>query len=353
MARKVIDTPSGPVVVYTPDEEVVETQPVAQNLTRGSQLKTKDIGPSGYFTTDPSIGGGKANTFQYLLDPMDPAGAYKAALSSKLFPTDVGNYENITSSGTLASGPFNLIPTGEGMMTAAVGAVNPIFGFMTRGAINSRNAEALETLANAGILETITPAKESTGLRKFLNSPYVPGTGEYRLAPDVEKAILATGSTPQEYFEQQYQSQYGDASELARYLDQMAYVTKGQFFQEDLFGNPTAVSKYVDRQGNIRPDALENWKKFGSKDKRGVLNMFDQGTQESSSKKESSGSGGIADLFKNQVSEPVGSTPDFLQSSSKDKNRSSDVPKQSYTKYDPGSGRMRKVAGGTTNLFLN
>lgn len=308
------------------------------------------IKPQGYYTSDPSIGGGKANTFQYLLDPSDPAGAYKAFLSGKLFPTDVGDYSNITSKSPLTQGgPFNILPTSEGALSLGIGAVNPIFGFMTRGAINARNAEALETLANAGILETITPAKESTGLRKFLNSPYVPETGEYRLAPDVEKAILATGSTPQEYFEQQYQSQYGDASELARYLDQMAYVTKGQFFQEDLFGNPTAISKYVDRQGNIRPDALENWKKFGSQDKRGVLNMFDQGTQESSSRQESSGSGGIDDLFKGQVSEPRDSTPDFLQTPT----RSRETPRQEYQKYDPGSGRTRTVAGGTTNLFRN
>ena len=98
---------------------------------------------------------------------------------------------------------------------------------------------------------------------------------------------------------------------------------------------------------------MENWNKFGSQDKKGVLNMFsqdDQGTQESSSNQESTGSGGIDDLLKDQVSEPVGSTPDFLQSSS---NNSGGAPKESYTKYDPGSGRMRKVAGGTTNLFLN
>ena len=253
------------------------------------------IQPSGYFTTDPSIGGGKADTFQYLSDPMDPAGAYRALLQSKLYPTDVGNYENITSSGAFSTGPFSLIPTGEGMMTAGVGAVNPILGGLTRGAINARNAEALETLAKAGILTAERPADPSSGLRKFLGYEYTPGTGQYRLSPETEKAILATGNTPQEYFESQFQSQYGQANELARYLDQIAYTTKGEFFTKDLFGNPTAWSKYVDRQGNIRPDALDNWKKFGAEDKMGVLNMFkkkDQGTQAGTTTQGSSGGGG-------------------------------------------------------------
>jgi hypothetical protein len=83
-----------------------------------------------------------------------------------------------------------------------------------------------------------------------------------------------------------------------------------------------------------------------------MFSQDDQGTQQSSSNQGSSGGGGIDDLFKGQVSEPVGSTPDFLQSSSKD-NRSGGVPREQYTKYDPGSGRMRTVAGGTTNLFRN
>jgi len=314
-----------------------------------------EIQPSGYFTTDPSIGGGKADSFQYLLDPMDPAGAYRAFLNSRLFPTDIGNYENITSSGTFGTGPFSLIPTGEGLMTAAVGAVNPIAGFATRGAINARNAEALETLAKQGILQTITPADASSGFRKFLGYEYTPGTGEYRLAPDVELAIQQSGSTPQEYFESQFQSKYSQANALAKYLDQIAYTTKGEFFTKDFFGNPTPWSKYVDRQGNIKPDALEQWEKYGAKDKMGVLAPFfdddssdtNQGTQQSSSNQGSSGSGGIDDLFKDQVSEPVGSSPDFLQSS----NSSRNVPREQYTKYDPGSGRMRTVAGGTTNLF--
>jgi hypothetical protein len=271
------------------------------------------IQPQGYFTTDPSIGGG-SGAMRELLDPMDPAGAYRAFLNSRLFPSDVGNYENITSSGALASGPFGLIPTEEGLVTGAMGAVNPMFGAVTRGAINARNAEALETLANQGILQAINPADPSSGLRKFLGYEYTPGTGQYRLSPETEKAILATGNTPQEYFESQFQSQYGDANDLARYLDQIAYSTQGEFFTKDLFGNPTPWSKYVDRQGNIRPDALDNWKKYGSEDKMGVLNMFkkkDQGTQSdyvpgkidtsggpigAPFEKQQTGGGGISDL---------------------------------------------------------
>jgi hypothetical protein len=296
------------------------------------------IQPSGYFTTAPELGGGKGNTFQYLLDPNDPAGAYRAFLNSRLFPTDVGNYDNITSSGALASGPFNLIPTSEGMVTAAAGAVNPLAGIATRGAINRRNAEALETLAKAGILETITPAERSTGLTKFMGYDFKPNTGEYRLAPDVELAIQESGSTPQEYFESQFKSQYGQANELARYLDQIAYTTQGNFFTKDFFGNPTPWSKYVDRQGNIKPDALENWQKFGQKDKMGALAMFmgdDQGTQQSSSNQDSSRGGGIDTLSQGQVSEPRDTTPDFLKSSQ-------------AKRFD---SQGRRLAGGTTNLL--
>jgi|9_EtaG_2_1085328.scaffolds.fasta_scaffold01575_1 hypothetical protein len=312
------------------------------------------IQPQGYFTTDPVLGGG-SGALRNLLDPADPAGAYRAFLNSRLFPANVGDYQNITSSGQLASGPFNLIPTGEGLTTALAGAVNPITGIAARGAINRRNAEALETLANLGILETITPADASKGFTKFLGYEFTPGTGEYRLSPEVELAIQQSGSTPQEYFESQYKSQFGAANELAQYLDQIAYTTQGNFFTKDFFGNPTPWSKYIDRQGNIKADALEQWEKFGQKDKMGVLAAFmddddNQGTQQSSSNQGSTAGGGIDDLFKGQVSEPMGSTPDFLQSSS---NNSGGAPKESYTKYDPVSGRMRKVAGGTTNLFLN
>jgi len=253
------------------------------------------IEPQGYFTTDPSIGGG-SGAMRELLDPMDPAGAYRAFLNSKLFPSDVGDYSNITSAGALSSGPFGLIPTGEGLVTGAAGAVNPLAGLLTRGAISARNAEALETLANQGILQVVNPAEPSSGIRKFLGYEYTPGTGEYRLSPETEKAILASGNTPQEYFESQFQSQYGDANDLARYLDQIAYSTQGQFFTKDLFGNPTPWSKYVDRQGNIRPDALDNWKKYGAEDKLGMLNMFkkkDQGTQAGTTTQGTSGGGNI------------------------------------------------------------
>lgn len=252
------------------------------------------IEPQGYFTTDPSIGGG-SGAMRELLDPMDPAGAYRAFLNSRLFPSDVGDYSNITSAGALSSGPFGLIPTGEGLVTGVAGAVNPLFGLLTRGAISGRNAEALETLANQGILQVVNPAEPSSGIRKFLGYEYTPGTGQYRLSPETEKAILATGNTPQEYFESQFQSQYGDANDLARYLDQVAYTTQGEFFTTDLFGNPTPWSKYVDRQGNILPDALENWKKYGAEDNLGILKMFkkkDQGTQAGTTTQGTSGGGG-------------------------------------------------------------
>ena len=253
------------------------------------------IEPSGYFTTDPSIGGG-SGAMRELLDPMDPAGAYRAFLAGRLYPSEVGDYSNLTSASPLTSGgPFNLLPTPEGALTLGMGYINPILGGLTRGAISGRNAEALETLANQGILQVVQPADPSSGIRKFLGYEYTPGTGEYRLSEPIEKAILASGNTPQEYFESQFQSQYGDANDLARYLDQIAYTTQGQFFTKDLFGNPTAWSKYVDRQGNIRPDALDNWKKYGSEDKMGVLNMFkkkDQGTQAGTTTQGTSGGGG-------------------------------------------------------------
>ena len=76
-----------------------------------------EIQPQGYFTTDPVLGGG-SGAMRELLDPADPAGAYRAFINSRLFPANVGDYQNITSAGQLTSGPFNLIPTGEGLMTA-------------------------------------------------------------------------------------------------------------------------------------------------------------------------------------------------------------------------------------------
>ena len=257
------------------------------------------IQPQGYFTQDPVLGGG-SGSMSYLLDPMDPAGAYRAFLAGKLYPTEVGDYSNLTSTSPLTSGgPFNLLPTAEGALTLGAGAINPIFGPLIRGAISGRNAEALETLVKSGILTAEKPAEPSTGFRKFLGYEYTPGTGEYRLSPetglDLMTYVKETGGTPQDYFESQFQSQYGDANDLARYLDQVAYQTQGEFFTKDFFGNPTPWSKYVDRQGNIRPDALDNWKKYGAEDKMGVLNMFkkkDQGTQAGTTDQGSSGGGG-------------------------------------------------------------
>jgi len=297
MARKVIDTPSGPVVVYTPDEVSTDTA-IAENLTTGRNVE-KTINPQGYFTQDPVLGGG-SGAMRELLDPMDPAGAYKAFIAGRLYPTEVGDYSNLTSKSPLTSGgPFNLLPTPEGALTLGVGAINPLFGLLTRGAISGRNAEALETLVKSGVLTAEKPAEPSSGFRKFLGYEYTPGTGEYRLSPetglDLMTYVKETGGTPKDYFESQFQSQYGDANDLARYLDQIAYTTQGQFFTKDLFGNPTPWSKYVDRQGNIRPDALDNWKKYGAEDKMGVLNMFkkkDQGTQAGTTDQGTSGGGG-------------------------------------------------------------
>ena len=123
------------------------------------------IEPQGYFTTDPSIGGG-SGAMRELLDPMDPAGAYRAFLAGRLYPSEVGDYSNLTSSSPLTQGgPFNLLPTPEGALTLGMGYINPIFGGLTRGAISARNAEALETLANQGILQVVQPAEPSCKVR--------------------------------------------------------------------------------------------------------------------------------------------------------------------------------------------
>jgi len=319
-----------------------------------------EINPQGYFTQDPVLGGGTGE-YKYLLDPMDPAGAYKALLSGALYPSDVNNYENITSSSPLTSGgPFNLLPTAEGAVTLGVGAINPLFGLLTRGAISGRNAEALETLANQGILQVVTPAEKSSGFRKFMGYDYSPGTGEYRLSPEVEQAIQSSGGTPKEYFESQYQEKYGDASALAKYLDQIAYTTKGEFFQTDLFGNPTAWSKYVDRSGKIRPDALENWKKYGAEDKLGVLKYFqkkDQGTQAGTTDQgtgsgggyigapmetQQTGGGGISDLSTNK--EP------FRSDYSNRRNYVPDNPLQAAEKAGLGSYESKVAENVARNI---
>jgi hypothetical protein len=249
------------------------------------------INPQGYYTTDPSIGGGIGDTFQYLLDPSQTAGAYRAAIQGNLFPTDVGNYDYITSTSPLTTGPFNLLPTAEGALQLGAGYINPLTGLAVRGAINSRNATALETLADQGILTRLKDPEPAGKLGTFLGAKFKGDTGQYRISPEMEKQLLDSDKSPRDFFQERFDSDYGQANELAKYLDGVAYQTQGQFFQTDLFGNPTPYSKYVDRQGNIKPDALDNWKQFGDQDKRGVLSMFDskedQGTQPDSGNKPS------------------------------------------------------------------
>ena len=69
----------------------------------------------------------------------------------------------------------------------------------------------------------------------------------------------------------------------------------------------------MDRKGNIRPDALDNWKKFGAEDKMGVLNMFkkkDQGTQAGTTDQGTSGGGGyIGAPFEKQQTGGGGNIP--------------------------------------------
>lgn len=319
-----------------------------------------EINPQGYFTQDPVLGGGTGE-YKYLLDPMDPAGAYKALLSGALYPSDVNNYENLTSSSPLTSGgPFDLLPTAEGATTLGMGLINPIFGLLTRGAISGRNAEALETLANQGILQTITPAESSSGFRKFMGYDYTPGTGEYRLSPETELAIKESGGTPKEYFESQYKSQYGDASALAQYLDQIAYTTQGEFFQTDLFGNPTTWSKYVDRSGKIRPDALEKWKKFGAEDKLGALKYFkkkDQGTLAGSTDQgTSSGGGYIGAPMETQQTGGGGITnlqtnnEPFRSDYSNRRNYVPDNPFKTAAKTEPGSYESKVAENVRRNI---
>ena len=91
----------------------------------------------------------------------------------------------------------------------------------------------------------------------FLGAKFKGDTGQYRISPEMEKQLLDSDKSPRDFFQERFDSDYGQANELAKYLDGVAYQTQGQFFQTDLFGNPTPYSKYVDRQGNIKPDALE------------------------------------------------------------------------------------------------
>tara|TARA_Y100001972_G_scaffold53440_1_gene65458 strand:- start:1779 stop:2672 length:894 start_codon:yes stop_codon:yes gene_type:complete len=294
----------------------------------------QQIKPTGFFTQEPILGGGSGD-FSYLIDPSQTAGAYKALIDGSLLPTDVGNYDFITSRSPLtAGGPFNLLPTAEGALTLGVGAINPFFGFLTRQAINNRNTKALETLANEGILTRVTSPEQSGAISKALGSELQPGTGQYRLSDEIEQELLETGETATDYFKRQFSDQFGQAQQLANYLDQVAYTTQGQFFQKDLFGNPTSWSKYIDRSGNIKPDALEKWQQFGQDDSRGVLKMFDKKDDAPETRTQPTNAVGI-DTIDKGVSEARGDAPDFLD--------------QASGKRD---AKGRRIASGTTNLLL-
>lgn len=299
------------------------------------------IKPTGYFTQDPVLGGGSGD-FSYLLDPSQTAGAYNAVLRGNLLPVNVDTDYNITSTSPLSmGGPFNLLPTSEGALTLGVGAINPIFGLFTRQAINNRNTKALETLANEGILERVVSPEKSGKFGNFLGSEFKSGTGQYKLSDAIEDQIRESDLSAQEFFQKQFDNDYKDASDLARYLDQVAYTTQGQFFQTDLFGNETPYAKYVDRQGNIRSDALEQWRQFGQEDKKGILRMFESDDDDPSPQPVQKDSGGVdmpqggGGIDTLATSEPRGQVPDFL-----------DTPSGRF------DAKGRKLAGGTTNLLL-
>lgn len=299
------------------------------------------IKPTGYFTQDPVLGGGSGD-FSYLLDPSQTAGAYKALIDGALLPADVGNYDFITSSSPLTTGgPFNILPTKEGALTLGLGVINPFFGLATRGLIENRNIKALETLANEGILTRVTDPEPAGGVSKAFDRDFKGGTGQYRLSDEIEQELLETGENATDYFKRTFSDQFGQAQQLANYLDQVAYTTQGQFFQKDLFGNETSWSKYIDRSGNIKPDALEKWKQFGEEDSKGVLRMFEKKDDDPSPQPVQKDSGGVdmpqggGGIDTLATSEPRGQVPDFL---------------------DTPSGRIdaqgRRLAGGTTNLLL-
>ena len=289
----------------------------------------RGIQPSGYFTKQIGMGGVNPQ-FVDLLDATQLPGAYRGLLRGNLLPADVGNYDFITKSSPIFSDSkfANLfpVPSEEGLVTLGVGALNPFAGFAVRAAIDNRNKKALQTLAEQGILT-------------------LEGEGKYRIAPDLEKQIVESELSPKDFFTKQYEEQFGAANELAQYLDQIAYQTQGNFFQKDFFGNPTPYAKYVDRQGNIRPDALEQWKQFGEKDKKGLLNIFE--TKAVKEPEPGSGGGtrpdddtlrsGIEEALLTGVAEKQGQLPEFL--------RKRDVE----GRFD---AQGRKLAGGTTNLIL-
>ena len=287
---------------------------------------TNGIEPSGFFTRQVGMGGVNPQ-FNYLLDPNNPAGAYRALLRGNLLPADVGNYDFITKTSPLVgdskfAGLFP-VPSEEGLVTLGAGAIFPPAGIAVRAAIADRNKKALQTLENQGILT-------------------LEDEGKYRIAPELEEKIVESELSPKDFFREQYDKEFGAANELAQYLDQVAFSTQGNFFQKDFFGNPTPYAKYVDRQGNIRPDALEKWKQFGEEDKKGFLKIFEpretkdpepQPTKQDKGTDMPQGGGGLDSLV--GVSEPRGRAPDFL-----------DTPSG---RFDP---KGRRLAGGTTNLLL-
>jgi len=287
------------------------------------------IDASGYFTRQVGMGGVNPE-FNYLLDAKNPAGAYRALLRGNLLPANVGNYDFITKDSPIMgdskfAGLFP-VPSQEGLLTIGAGAINPLAGLAVRAAIDDRNKKALATLEDQGIL---TLEEE----------------GKYRLTPDLEQQIVDSELSPKEFFQKQYDEQFGQANELAQYLDQVAYVNQGNFFQKDFFGNPTPYAKYVDRQGNVRADALEQWKKFGKDDSAGFLNIFkkkdvkepEPSSEGSSRPDDDTLRGGIEDVLLKDVAERSGQQPDFLQQPKGD------------SRFD---SQGRRLAGGTSNLLL-
>lgn len=291
----------------------------------------RGIQPTGYFTKQKGAGGVNPE-FVDLLDSRQLPGAYRGVLLGNLLPADVGNYDFITKSSPIFgdskfAGLFPA-PSQEGLLTLGLGAINPFAGFATRALIDNRNKKALETLANEGILT-------------------LEGEGKYRIAPDLEKQIIESELSPKDFFQKQYDEQFGAANELAQYLDRIAYQTQGEFFQKDFFGNPTPYAKYVDRQGNVRPDALEKWKQFGEEDSGGFkfADLFKKKTVVEPEPGSGGGTrpdddtlrSGIEEALLTGVAEKQGQLPEFL--------RKRDVE-------DRFDAQGRKLAGGTTNLIL-
>ena len=166
---------------------------------------TNGIEPSGFFTRQVGMGGVNPQ-FNYLLDPNNPAGAYRALLRGNLLPADVGNYDFITKTSPLIgdskfAGLFP-VPSEEGLVTLGAGAIFPPAGIAVRAAIADRNKKALQTLENQGILT-------------------LEDEGKYRIAPELEEKIVESELSPKDFFREQYDKEFGAANELAQYLDQV------------------------------------------------------------------------------------------------------------------------------------